>query len=104
MPTEDFHVYPDAKTQSVVSTWTFSGTMTGPLDIGVPATGRPARIRGATETRYTDGLISEYTQYYDSYELMQQMGLLPKATGLAFKALVLADVVAGKATKILQRH
>ena len=104
VPAEDFEIYLDAKTQTGVSTWTFSGTMTGPLDIGVPATGKSVRIRGANQSRYRDGLISEYTQYFDSYELMHQMGLLPKATGLAFKALVLADVVAGKATKILQRH
>ncbi len=74
VPTEDFEVYMDAKTQTGVSTWTFSGTMTGPLDIGVPATGKSVRIRGANQSRYRDGLISEYTQYYDSYELMQQMG------------------------------
>lgn len=104
VPTEDFQVYADAKIQSAVSTWTFSGTMTGPLDMGVPATGRSVRIRGAAQSRYRDGLISEYTQYFDSYELMQQMGLLPKATGLAFKALVMAEVIAGKATKVLQRH
>jgi steroid delta-isomerase-like uncharacterized protein len=104
VPTEDFHVYPDAKTQSVASTWTFSGTMTGPLDIGVPATGRSARIRGATESRYRDGLIIEYSQFFDSYDLMEQMGMVPKATGIAFKAIVLADVMAGRARKVLQRH
>lgn len=104
VPAEDFVVYLDAKMQSAVSTWMFTGTMTGPLDIGVPATGRSVRLRGATQSRYRDGLISEYTQYYDSYELMQQMGMLPKATGIGFKALVLADVMAGKAMKVLQRH
>ncbi len=36
--------------------------------------------------------------------MMQQMGLLPKANGFGFKALVLADVMAGKAMKVLQRH
>jgi hypothetical protein len=35
---------------------------------------------------------------------MEQMGMVPKATGFAFKALVLADVMAGKAMKVLQRH
>lgn len=104
VPTEEFKMYTDADTQSGVSTWSFSATMTGPLDTGVPATGRSVRMRGADQARYRDGLISEYTQYYDSYELMQQMGMLPKSTGLAFKALVLADVMAGKATKVLQRH
>jgi steroid delta-isomerase-like uncharacterized protein len=101
---EDFEFYPDAKTQTGVSTWTFSGTMTGPLDTGVPATGKSVRMRGADQGRYRDGLLVEYTQYYDSYELMHQMGMLPAATSLGFKALVLADVMAGKAMKVLQRH
>jgi steroid delta-isomerase-like uncharacterized protein len=104
VPTEDFEIYPDAKTQTGVATWTISGTMTGRLDTGVPATGRSVRIRGANQSRYRDGLICEYNQYFDSYELMVQMGMLPKATSLGFKALVLADVMAGKAMKVLQRH
>lgn len=101
---EDFEVYVDTKKQSAVGTWAITGTMTGPLDTGVPATGKSVRIRGANQSRYRDGLISEFTQYYDSYELMEQMGLVPKANGLGFKALVLADVMAGKAMKVLQRH
>ena len=104
LPTEDFELYVDTKTQSGVSTWSFTGTMTGPLDIGVPATGRSVRMRGANQARYRDGLIIEFTQYYDSYDAMEQMGMVPKANGLAFKALVLADVMAGKAMKVLQRH
>jgi steroid delta-isomerase-like uncharacterized protein len=104
VPTEDFEVHLDAKTQTGMSTWTITGTMTGPLDTGVPATGRTIRVQGADRARYRDGLISEYTQYFDSYELMHQMGLLPAATSLGFKALVLADVMAGKAMKVLQRH
>lgn len=104
LPVEDFEVYVDTEGQSGASTWSFTGTMTGPLDIGVPATGRSVRVRGANQVRYRDGLISEFTQFYDSYELMEQLGMVPKATGLAFKALVLADVMAGKARKALQRH
>lgn len=104
LPAEDFVLYVDTTMQSGVSTWSFSGTMTGPLDTGVPATGKSVRIRGANQARYRDGLISEFTQYYDSYDMMQQMGLLPKATSLGFKALVMADVMAGKAMKVLQRH
>jgi steroid delta-isomerase-like uncharacterized protein len=104
LPTEDFEVYVDAENQTGLATWFFTGTMTGPLDIGVPATGRSVRMRGANQARYRDGLISEFTQYYDSYELMEQMGMVPKATGLVFRAIVLADVMAGKAMKVLQRH
>jgi steroid delta-isomerase-like uncharacterized protein len=104
VPAEDFEVYFDTKTQTGVSTWTFSGTMTGPLDTGVPATGKSVRIRGADQARYRDGLISEHTYYYDALDMMHQMGLLPKTTSLGFKAIVLADVMAGKAMKVLQRH
>ena len=104
VPSDDFHVYVDTDAQTAASTWTFTGTMTGPLDTGVPATGRPVRLRGADEARYRDGLISEFAQFFDSYELMEQMGMVPRATGLVFKAIVLADVMAGKAMKVLQRH
>jgi steroid delta-isomerase-like uncharacterized protein len=104
LPTEDFQRYADSASQSSMSTWTFTATMTGPLDTGVPATGRSVRMRGATQVRYRDGLITEFTQYMDTYELMAQLGMVPKATGIAFKALVLADVMAGKAMKVLQRH
>jgi steroid delta-isomerase-like uncharacterized protein len=101
---DEFQLYVDTPSQTAASTWTFTGTMTGPLDIGVPATGRAVRMRGADQVRYRDGLISEYTQFYDSYDLMEQMGMVPKANGLVFKAIVLADVMAGRAIKVLQRH
>ena len=104
LPAEDFEVFADAKMQSGVVTWSLSATMTGPLDTGVPATGRPVRISGANLVRFRDGLISEHTNYYDALDMMQQMGLLPRTNGLGFKALVLADVMAGKAMKVLQRH
>ena len=99
-----FHVYPDVDDQSAVVTWTLTGTMTGPLQNGVPATGRSIRMSGANLARFRDGLISEYTFYYDSLAMMQQLGLLPKSTGIGFKAIVMADVAAGKARKVLQRH
>lgn len=101
---DDFHLYVDTADQTASSNWTFTGTMTGPLDTGVPATGRSVRMRGADQARYRDGLVSEFTQFFDSYELMEQMGMVPKATGLVFKTIVLADVMAGKAMKVLQRH
>ena len=104
VPGDGFRVYPDAEDQSAVVTWTLVGTMTGPLQNGVPATGRSVRMGGANLARFRDGLISEYTFYYDSLAMMQQLGLLPKSTGLGFKAIVMADVAAGKARKVLQRH
>jgi len=104
VPSDDFQLYVDTAGQTAASTWTFTGTMTGRLDTGVPPTGRSVRMRGADQARYRDGLISEFTQFFDSYELMEQLGMVPKATGLVFKAIVLADVMAGRARKVLQRH
>lgn len=105
---DGWQVYLDVAGQSMVVTWSLTGTMTGPLDIGVPATGRSIRMSGANVTRFRDGLVCEHTSYYDSLEMMQQMGLLPRSTGMAFKAIVLADVladaVADRARKVLQRH
>jgi steroid delta-isomerase-like uncharacterized protein len=101
---EGFAYYPDAVSQTAVVTWTVTGTMTGPLENGVPATGRALRVSGANLARFRGGLISEYTHYYDSLAMMQQLGLLPRSTGLGFKAIVLADVMAGRARKVLQRH
>ena len=100
----DLTVYPDVLGQTAVVTWSLSGTMTGPLENGTPATGRGMDLSGANLARFRDDRISEYTLYYDSLAMMQQLGLLPKSTGIGFKAIVLADVVAGKARKALQRH
>lgn len=101
---DDYRVYCDVEGQSGVVTWSLTATMTGPLENGVPATGRSLRMSGANLARFHEGLICEYTLYYDSLAMMQQLGLLPKSTGLGFKAIVLADVVAGRARKVLQRH
>jgi steroid delta-isomerase-like uncharacterized protein len=100
----DLVVYPDVEGQSAVVTWSLTGTMTGALQNGTPATGRRMQMTGANVAHFRDGLLRDYTLYYDSLAMMQQLGLLPKSTGLGFKAIVLADVVAVKARKALQRH
>lgn len=100
----DLKQYPDVEGQTAVVTWSLTGTMTGSLENGTPATGMSIRMSGANLARFRGGLISEYTLYYDSLAMMQQLGLLPRSTGLGFKAIVLADVMAGKARKALQRH
>ena len=100
----DLKVYPDVEGQSAVVTWSLTGTMTGALENGTPATGRRVQMSGANVAHFRDGLLREYTLYYDSLAMMQQLGLLPKSTGLGFKAIVMADVVALKARKVLQRH
>ena len=104
LPADDFETFLDVEAQSGVAVWTARGTMTGRLDTGVPATGKPVNVRGTTLFRLRDGLVSEYRLMFDALDMMQQMGLLPRSTGVGFKALVMADVVAGRARKALQRH
>jgi steroid delta-isomerase-like uncharacterized protein len=99
-----FRFYCDVEDQSGVVTWSLVGTMTGPMPNGVPATGRRLQMSGANLVRLRDGLISDYTFYYDSLGSMQQLGLLPRSTGLGFKAIVMADVMATKARQVLQRQ
>ena len=101
---DGFHLYVDVEDQSAVVTWMLTGTMTGSMQNGVPAPGRTVTMSGANHARFRDGRICEYTFHYDSLAMMQQLGLLPKSTGIGFKAIVMADVAAGKARKVLQRH
>lgn len=101
---EDFQLFPSVEQQASVATWTLMATMTGPSQVaGVPPTGKSVRISGTTISRFRDGLISEYTTHYDSLNFMQQVGLLPKTNGLPFKAVVMADILAGKAKQVLHR-
>jgi hypothetical protein len=54
-------------------------------------------ISGTVLSKYRDGLISEYAIVYDALDFMQQLGALPRTDGIGFKALVMLDVMAGKA-------
>lgn len=104
LPEEGYQIFPSADLEASVATWTLTATMTGfSKAAGVPATGNSVRISGTVLTRFREGLISEYTTYYDMLDFMQQLGLLPKSNGLGFKAVVMADVFAGKALKALHR-
>ena len=57
--------------------WTMSGTPTGTLEGGVPATGKSYSIRVATVREFKDGKTSRISHYYDSALVMQQLGVLP---------------------------
>jgi len=97
---EEWHVFPGVDKQSFVTTWTYTATMTGPLK-SVPATGKPLVVSGAAVCLIRDGLVRQYTQYWDDLGLMQQLSLLPKTDGFGFKALVAARLLAGRAKKAL---
>lgn len=103
LPVEDFRMFPSVEQQAVAATWTFTATMTASLEMGLPATGKRVRTRGATVSRFRDEKVSEYTAHWDSLDFLQQLALLPRTDGLGFKAIVMADVLAGKATDLASK-
>jgi steroid delta-isomerase-like uncharacterized protein len=60
----------------VAEEYTLTGTHLGPL-FGLPATGRPLRIRAVSFVRMRDGRLAEDTFYVDLAGLLRQAGLLP---------------------------
>ena len=60
--------------------WVMSGTHTGVLEGGpqpIPPTGKSLRLNGLSITRVgPDGKVTEDRAYYDTVEMMAQLGLL----------------------------
>jgi steroid delta-isomerase-like uncharacterized protein len=105
---DEFMVFPDPAQEATTSVWTVTGTNTGASkETGLPATGKSVRFSGANFARMRDDKISEYVLFYDGLDLMQQVGALPRSDGVGFKALVMADLMIGRATdqamKVIRR-
>ena len=96
-------VFCNSDATAVVSTWSATGTMTGPLQ-GVPPTGRRGTLTGMTLSRFAGDQIREYRITYDGLLYLQQLGLLPPRDSVAFKALVMGDVIVGKARQAVQQQ
>jgi predicted ester cyclase len=105
LPVEDFHIFP-SEDATVFTTWTLTATNTHALTGGgmeLPATGRSIRFSGVTRCRFDGEKITEYAMHFDSLDVMQQLGLLPRTGGVGFKAVVMADLIAGKAGDLAGR-
>jgi steroid delta-isomerase-like uncharacterized protein len=61
----------------LVKHWNFAGTHTGTF-FGIPATGKKVSIDGVTLVRMSNGKIAEERDFFDNYDFMMQLGLLPK--------------------------
>jgi steroid delta-isomerase-like uncharacterized protein len=60
----------------LVKHWNFSGTHTGEF-FGIPATGKKVSLDGVTLVRMSNGKIAEEEDFFDNYDFMTQLGLLP---------------------------
>jgi steroid delta-isomerase-like uncharacterized protein len=62
----------------LVKHWNFAGTHTG-VFFGIPATGKKVSLDGVTLVRMSNGKIAEERDFFDNYDFMIQLGLIPAA-------------------------
>lgn len=56
--------------------WVMRGTHRGDLP-GLPATGKPVEVRGASIFEFSDAKISRCADYWDMASLLRQLGAMP---------------------------
>jgi steroid delta-isomerase-like uncharacterized protein len=66
-----------AQGDKVVSRWSGSGTQKGEL-LGMPASGKQARVTGITIDRLEGGKIIESWNNWDTLGMLQQLGAIPE--------------------------
>jgi steroid delta-isomerase-like uncharacterized protein len=67
-----------AEGDKAVLRWTARGRHTAPL-MGIPATGRDVTLRGIDVIRVERGRIVERWGEFDTYGMLQQLGVIPAA-------------------------
>lgn len=65
-----------AEGNQVVVRWTAHGRQTGPL-MSIPPTGKQGTVTGISIFRLTDGLITETWVNWDTWGMLQQLGVVP---------------------------
>ena len=82
---ENFVAVPDFKIELIdwfssknmlASQWIMSGTQTGDYP-GLPATGKSFSVRGASIAVIKNGKFERWTDYYDLYLFLKQLGAIP---------------------------
>jgi steroid delta-isomerase-like uncharacterized protein len=66
-----------ATANEAVAEWTISGTLTGDFPGLPPGVGQPYTVRGLSVFQVEDGQIARYTEYWDAYGFLIQLGALP---------------------------
>lgn len=110
---ETFEAFPDGKwpTDEVVQmvapdhrrsavTWRWQGTQKG-FYLGLPPTGKKLDVRGVSVSEERGGRISEITMYFDTYDMLAQLGVVPDAKGIGFTMLALTELSIHKAKETL---
>ncbi|MEP6845920.1 MAG: ester cyclase [Panacibacter sp.] len=62
----------------LVKHWNFKGKHTGDF-MGIPPTGKDVSIDGVTLVRMENGKIAEERDFFDNYDFLNQLGLIPQS-------------------------
>lgn len=104
-PTEDTELFIGEDSSRAVGSWTWLGTMKGPMAPGYLPTGKQVRISGVCAYRFRDGRFAEHIIVFDALDLLQQLGLLPRETDLTFKVMMQAQNLARRGLELVPgRH
>lgn len=102
IPVEGVQLFTSIDPPMMAYTWSATMTNLGSRN-GVPATGRKLSFSGVTVYTLRDGLVSERRMTYDSLDVMQQLGVLPKSDGFGFKTVALINLMVHRDRKALRR-
>ncbi|MGA7396551.1 MAG: ester cyclase [Solirubrobacterales bacterium] len=67
----------EPETDRVTEPWAFTGVNSGPLWIGLPATGRQLNTIGTDIFEFRDGKVCREHSFYDVVSSLRQLGLWP---------------------------
>lgn len=76
----DFHLHVVSHSfagDQMVIEWVTTGTHKG-VYMGIPATGRVVTLSGATLSRLENNRIVDDRRYYDTFSMLQQLGVIPE--------------------------
>ncbi len=99
-PQDEVVVLPSDDHSRVAVTWRWQGTHTGTYN-GLPPTGHHIDVHGVSIATMRDGLIVDMQFFFDTYDYLEQLGLVPSTEGIGFKVLTTAEFTLGKVREIL---
>lgn len=86
----------------VAEPWAFKGLNSGPLWIGLPASGKRIETEGTDIFEFRDGKVCREHSYYDVASSLRQMGLWPPIGGLAERLAMSAGGMAVHARRAVE--
>lgn len=87
----------------VTEPWRFRGVNSGPMWIGLPATGRRVETIGTDIFEFREGKVCREHSFYDVTSVMRQLGLWPAVGSAGERAAMRAGSLAIKARGLVSR-